>query len=265
MKASHDTLIDLRDATVVHARRPLLIAHRGGVIAPNAPENSLAAIRLAAECGYDLVELDVTRSSDGQPVLFHDYHDNLLTNCGLDLQVTALTAAELTTIRYRATTETIATLAQALALCQQLHLGVMLDIKERGAQPPTEDFVARIATLLHDYSMTSSALSATSNVVAREGLGDYVLLSVLRDDALAIQHGRALDATGQFWFELPEHVPDTAIPRLHASGALVLPAINTFRYLTHAHHALAQADTTRLLRAGVDGVQIDSTYRAFFH
>jgi len=31
--------IDLREAECIAARRPVLVAHRGGVIAANAPEN----------------------------------------------------------------------------------------------------------------------------------------------------------------------------------------------------------------------------------
>jgi hypothetical protein len=34
-----DERINLRDAACIRARRPVLVAHRGGVIAANAPEN----------------------------------------------------------------------------------------------------------------------------------------------------------------------------------------------------------------------------------
>ena len=42
------SLINLNDAAQVRERRPLLIAHRGGVITEKSPECSLAAIELAA-------------------------------------------------------------------------------------------------------------------------------------------------------------------------------------------------------------------------
>ena len=74
------SLIDLKDATQVRQRRPLLIAHRGGVITKKSPQCSLAAIRLAAESGYAMAELDVQHSRDGVPIVFHD--DGLLTACG---------------------------------------------------------------------------------------------------------------------------------------------------------------------------------------
>lgn len=51
--------------------RPLIIAHRGD--SENAPENTLAAFRLALEKGADGVEFDVQLSKDGVPVVVHDY------------------------------------------------------------------------------------------------------------------------------------------------------------------------------------------------
>ena len=50
--------------------RPLVIAHRGA--SAYAPENTLAAFRLAAEQGADAVELDAKLSADGQVVVIHD-------------------------------------------------------------------------------------------------------------------------------------------------------------------------------------------------
>lgn len=49
---------------------PRLIAHRGG--GALAPENTLAALRTAAERGYRGVEFDVMLSGDGTPILIHD-------------------------------------------------------------------------------------------------------------------------------------------------------------------------------------------------
>jgi glycerophosphoryl diester phosphodiesterase len=47
-----------------------VIAHRG--FSAKAPENTLAAVRLAMEIGADMVEIDITVSSDGHVVVIHD-------------------------------------------------------------------------------------------------------------------------------------------------------------------------------------------------
>jgi glycerophosphoryl diester phosphodiesterase len=49
---------------------PTVIGHRGA--AGLAPENTLAALRVAAQAGLRWVELDVTLTADGVPVLMHD-------------------------------------------------------------------------------------------------------------------------------------------------------------------------------------------------
>lgn len=58
--------------------RPLVIAHRGA--SGLAPENTLAAFRLAIALGADGVEMDVQMSSDGRPVVIHDARVNRTTN-----------------------------------------------------------------------------------------------------------------------------------------------------------------------------------------
>jgi glycerophosphoryl diester phosphodiesterase len=50
--------------------KPLIIGHRGA--SAYMPENSLAAMALAAEQGADGVEFDVQLSADGRPVIIHD-------------------------------------------------------------------------------------------------------------------------------------------------------------------------------------------------
>ncbi len=50
--------------------RPLVLGHRGASV--DAPENTLAAFRLALAQGADGVELDVWRCASGEVVVFHD-------------------------------------------------------------------------------------------------------------------------------------------------------------------------------------------------
>ncbi|MCW2796990.1 glycerophosphodiester phosphodiesterase family protein [Nocardioides sp.] len=59
-----------REPLTSPARRVLNVAHRGA--SSSAPENTVPAIRRAAQLGADLVEVDVRRSRDGVLVLLHD-------------------------------------------------------------------------------------------------------------------------------------------------------------------------------------------------
>ena len=76
-----------------------IIAHRGASI--DAPENTLAAIKLGIEQGSDGVEFDVYRTSDGQLALMHDRDVLRTTNFkevftdGRSAKVTELSLAQL--------------------------------------------------------------------------------------------------------------------------------------------------------------------------
>lgn len=70
---------------------PLVIAHRGA--SGLAPENTMAAFRLAVAMGADGFELDVQLSADGEPVVIHDAQ--LLRTTDRLGAVASLTAAEL--------------------------------------------------------------------------------------------------------------------------------------------------------------------------
>ncbi|MBI5652332.1 MAG: glycerophosphodiester phosphodiesterase [Chloroflexi bacterium] len=58
--------------------KPLIIGHRGASAV--APENTLAAFKRAFELGADGIELDVTLTKDGVPVVIHDEKVDRTTN-----------------------------------------------------------------------------------------------------------------------------------------------------------------------------------------
>jgi len=59
------------EAPDLYQSRALNFAHRGA--SHDAPENTLAAFRLAREMGADGVELDVQASKDGEAVIIHNF------------------------------------------------------------------------------------------------------------------------------------------------------------------------------------------------
>jgi glycerophosphoryl diester phosphodiesterase len=166
-------LIDLGDRNSWASRRPLLVAHRAGIVGLGSPENSVAAIQGAAARGYDLVEIDARPSKDGVPVLFHgDWTQTLRLTCGVDRRVDEMTAAEIRALTYRKTDQHVIGLDEALALCAELRLGVMLDIK---VEPSGPAFVDAIAALLEEHAMTRAAMTISRDPIVVSGLADRVL------------------------------------------------------------------------------------------
>jgi glycerophosphoryl diester phosphodiesterase len=221
--------------------RFLLIAHRGGAVGPGLPENSLGAIRAAAGHGYTAVELDVRASKDDQPVLFHgDWSRTLKVSCGVDQAIHELTLDELRRVHYLATDEPIVGLSEALALCEKLGLGVMLDWK---VEPPTEGMLAKVAGMLAEAKLPGPSTTISNDPRVREALGPYLML---RDRG--------------FWFGHADHIADADVAEYKTRGLLVIPSINTFHYPPHAQRELAGLDIARLAAAGVDGFQIDHDF-----
>jgi glycerophosphoryl diester phosphodiesterase len=95
-----------------------IIAHRGASF--DAPENTLATIRLGWDQGADAVEFDVRLTRDGQIVVIHDADTKRLA--GLDRQVADQTLDELRQLDVgqwkgqQFAGERIPTLAEALAI-----------------------------------------------------------------------------------------------------------------------------------------------------
>ncbi len=105
----------------------LAIAHRGASAV--APENTLLAIRLAANMGADMVEMDVRLTADGVPVVIHDA--NLQRLAGRGINIADMTAEEVQSVEIRQG-QRVPTLDEALRLCRELAIGAYLELKEPG-------------------------------------------------------------------------------------------------------------------------------------
>ena len=117
-----------------------VVAHRGA--SGGAPENTLGAIRLAAEQGARCVEIDVSISRDGVPYVHHDDTLDRCTSgegrlCERDAaELDALTADRRATGFEEGNVEAshwlgepLPRLAAAITLCDELELGLNLEIK----------------------------------------------------------------------------------------------------------------------------------------
>jgi glycerophosphoryl diester phosphodiesterase len=114
-------------------RPVLIIAHRGS--SWTAPENTLAAFRLAAEQQTDFIELDVQESADGQVLVAHD--SDLMKVAGNPTKIWEGDAATLRAIDIGSyknpgfATERVPTLAEALDVCKG-RCKVVVELKSYG-------------------------------------------------------------------------------------------------------------------------------------
>lgn len=136
--------------------RCLVIAHRGASRA--APENTLAAFRLALDEGADGVECDVWPSADGVPVVIHDPQVNRTTNGTGRLR--DLTRADLRTLDAgawfdpRFKNERIPTLYEVAG---QIAGRAALNIELKGRYLNPEPFVAAVIEALEDAGVMAQA------------------------------------------------------------------------------------------------------------
>lgn len=77
--------------------RVLVAAHRG-VSGANIPCNTIAAVNIALTQGADIIEIDVTRSRDGELFVFHPGMEK--PHLGIDASLGELSAAEISELRY---------------------------------------------------------------------------------------------------------------------------------------------------------------------
>ena len=242
-------------------RTPMLIAHRGGVVTESSPECSLAALRLAHEQGYHAVELDVRASSDLEPVWFHDAELNRMTD--LRGPVNSYRADVLTRTQITGSDQYIVSLKEVLDICTELGLGVMLDIKQTGSDPHPQRYLEQIADLLRQYEGPPVWLITTDPDICNHFKG-LTMPMVNSDQLTMLQSNQTVDLRGHFWFGLPRDLPPDLIERLQDAGAMIIPAINTFRYPADSHVDAARMDVRRLFEAGIDTFQIDSVYKSLF-
>ncbi|XP_030591129.1 glycerophosphodiester phosphodiesterase 1-like [Archocentrus centrarchus] len=127
-----------RAARVLRPRAPSpgsvpVVAHRGG--SHDAPENTLAAIREASRNGATGVELDLSFTADGVPVLMHDDTVDRSTNGSGPIsklqfvQLRRLNAAAHHRMKDRFSGEKVPTLQEAVEECIRHQLIIFFDVK----------------------------------------------------------------------------------------------------------------------------------------
>jgi glycerophosphoryl diester phosphodiesterase len=177
----------------------LVIAHRGA--SAEAPENTLAAFRLAADQRTDFVELDVQESSDGQVLVVHD--SDLMKVGGNATKVWDDDAARLRSVDIGSfkspqfAAERVPTLAEALDVCKS-RCKVIVELKSYGHNQRLEERVVEIVEaagmqddcvfMSLDHAMVQRLKTLRPNwrvgILVAKAVGD---LTDLKADFLAVE------------------------------------------------------------------------------
>lgn len=184
--------------------RPVaILAHRGASL--DAPENTLAAFRLAGEQRTDYVELDVQESQDGVVVVVHDA--DLMKVGGSPLKIWEATADQLRQVDIGSRIgpefrdERVPTLAEALVTCKGVSR-VDIELKSYGHNQRLEERVVElveaagmqdaIVTMSLDRNMVAKMKRLrptwTSGLLTAKAIGDLTRVPV---DFLAVEKAMA--------------------------------------------------------------------------
>jgi len=157
---------DLRDNSYYHnLKKPTIFAHRGS--STYAPENTLAAFKLAVDQHADAIELDAKLSADGQVVVIHDDTVDRTTN-GTG-RIKSLTLVNLKDLDAGSKfppvfkNEKIPTLAEVFeALGKQIFINVEL----KNYSSPIDDLPDKVVSLVKKYGLETSVMFSSFNMIA---------------------------------------------------------------------------------------------------
>jgi len=142
-----------------------VLAHRGA--SAYAPENTLAAFRLAIEQKADWLELDVQQTKDGQLVVFHDLRMERTTDGrGALRDLTLEQVKQLDAGRWYGPEfagERVPTFEEVVALAQAQGVRIFPEVKDPRLYPGIEERVAAVIsaygyedqTIIQSFDMTS--------------------------------------------------------------------------------------------------------------
>lgn len=143
---------------------PLIIAHRGASAV--APENTLAAFKLAHQAGADGIELDVMLSKDNQLVIMHDDTVDRTTNGSG--RVRDMTYAELKELDVGShfsadfVGEKIPLLTQVYEL---LGKKLLINVELKNYATPFDDLTAKVIELTEKFNLVDSIILSSFNPI----------------------------------------------------------------------------------------------------
>ena len=227
---------------------PIILGHRGA--SAYAPENTLAAFRLALEQGADGVELDVTLSADDAPVVIHD--DTLDRTTDGRGPVRAHSLAELKRLDagrwfgLKFAGERLPTLGEAFAA---LGRGPLINVELKRDPSGAGRLPERVVTLIREHHLEQRVLISSfhyANLRRVRALAPELPLGLLYDPTEPAGILRAVFAPG---VQAEAHHPYFGLV-----GRLTMRWYRARGVRVNAWTVNSEGDLRRMLSAGVDGI-----------
>ncbi len=236
-----------------------LIAHRGGLVDDQHAENSPGSVQGAIDRGYWMLEVDIRRTKDGEPILQHD--NNFKRFYSDPRKVEEVTWQEAKQLRATPGNTSPIHFRELCEMCKG-KTRLMLDIKSE-AFP--DDFYLSIKKSLEDNAMLDTTYLLGGGAKAKSLLGTPVYQGGDRKKlTAAIERGD--DVKHMYLFELASDLNEESMALCQKNGITAVAAINTFRYTMAKRDEWAGAaeDAERMKKLGVTHYQIDSIYEKLF-
>ncbi len=147
---------------IYYSTRALVTAHRGD--SKHAPENTMAAIRMAVDNQADIVEIDVRQTKDGVLVLMHD--ESLFRTTGVDKLVGEVYYGYVATLdpgsdfSEEFAGERVPTLKEALEYGKEQDVFYNIELKPEDYY---DGYVENIVSLIEEYEYEDSCVVASSD------------------------------------------------------------------------------------------------------
>lgn len=147
------------DLDILFEKKVKIAAHRGE--SRNAPENTIAAFRVAIESQADVIELDVRQTKDGEIVVLHD--ENIKRICGVDKKIGDITYEELSQLSAGAwygeefEDERVPTLRDAIKYCKGV-VDLNIELKPSKSDVNLEEEVVK---LVEEYDLYKDCVVAS--------------------------------------------------------------------------------------------------------
>jgi glycerophosphoryl diester phosphodiesterase len=232
--------------------RPVIFGHRGA--AASAPENTLAAFRLALEQGADGVELDAMLCADGEVVVIHD--DTVDRTTGAQGAVGQMTLAQVKNLDAGSffsptfAREPIPTLDEVFA---EIGSRALINVELKNYASPTDALPDKVADLVIRHGLQNSVIFSSFHPLPLLRVRRRLPQTPTAILTLEGKSGRLLRGwlgrliTPRYIHPYHADVTASSLARDHRSGRRV-----------NAWTVNEKNDLLRLINIGIDGIITDN-------